>query len=710
MPSRTIEYGVVLGAKRQGQQAYRQTQRDLRGIERYAQRVNTGFRVMGRVGARALAAIGRTVANVARRLWNMARMAVVAGAVIAEEIGRRALNAFADYEQAVVNALTVTGLVGDAFTEARAKLSDFGLALAQQSNKMATEIADGFYALASAGLSIDEVMRTMPGVLALAEGTLADMGLTTELVTSTMKMFRLNAEDTDRIVNALAATIGKSRMNMTRLAVSLPYVGAAAAEFGLQLEDTLAALALLVNRGLDASMAGTQLRMTLYSLLNVSKENQKALARYGLSVADLNIKTHGLVDVMQKLQKLPPDLLAKIFGVRAAGAVMILRRNIEEYARLREQITGTNRAYDMQQQQLNTLQGQWRSFVGDVQKLSVEFARGINPSARGFVDILRNIAQQISQAGWAEQLGRRVGAVVRGVLNALRGLWASFGTEGSAKEALGRFVKQVGDALMAGFGDVITRVKAFINKLGAELFGGEEQWQKFVEGLKNAFVAMAEAIIATSRALVQLAPILARVITRIANFVEKHPYAAMFLAGAFAVGKPLAGGALQALGGQAMTRLLGGGAAAGGAEVAGGGAAGGWLGRVAPWLGRVGGVAGRAIPAVAVATTAYDVGSAAYRGWQQGGPEAGLGERAFGAYRHMVDWGLRFASGVYPSIAGYAYRRWGSPYVTGAGQYQAAGGYGSTIVIQTNDERRIGELAQREYERARGRQRTQLVR
>lgn len=40
----------------------------------------------------------------------------------------------------------------------------------------------------------------------------------------------------------------------------------------------------------------------------------------------------------------------------------------------------------------------------------------------------------------------------------------------------------------------------------------------------------------------------------------------------------------------------------------------------------------------------------------------------------------------------------------------AEAGYGATIIIQTNDEGRIGQIAQDEYNRQRGAQRRQLVR
>lgn len=359
----------------------------------------------------------RAVQNLIRSLVRLAKIAVIAGAAIAEELVRRSINAFAAYEQAVINAITVTGRVGDAFQAAKKSLFDFGLELSVQSNKMATEIAGAFYALSSAGLTLIETMAASRGVLALAEGTLADMGLTTELTTSAMKAFQLPATAMNRIVNALAATIGASRMNMERLAGALPYAAASAKEFNISLEGMLAALALVVDRGVEASMAGTQFRMMLAQSANVTKEGAKALAKYGLDMGAVNVQALGLSKVLKTLRDRHVQYsdLIKIFGLRAATMAAILVRNVDELVDMQKAVTGTNTAFRMQRQQLDSVTGQWKAFLGDVQKLGIQFARTFEPAIRTSIDALRELVQRLAETDIAKKVGGWFTGIVKAV-------------------------------------------------------------------------------------------------------------------------------------------------------------------------------------------------------------------------------------------------------------------------------------------------------
>ena len=87
--------------------------------------------------------------------------------------------------------MTVTGLFGEELERAEAVMSRFAREVAARSTKTATDVANAYYALASAGLSVNEIMAATPGVIALAEATQSELGMTTELVTATLRHFAL---------------------------------------------------------------------------------------------------------------------------------------------------------------------------------------------------------------------------------------------------------------------------------------------------------------------------------------------------------------------------------------------------------------------------------------------------------------------------------------------------------------------------------------
>ena len=351
------------------------------------------------------------------KLKSFAKWVAIVGAVLAEEFARRSINSFADYEQAITNATSVTGLMGAELESAKKKLFDVGLAMARTSSMMPSEIADAFYSLASAGFSVTETMAAAPGVMALAEGTLADMQMTAELASSALRAFNMPATEMNRVVNVLAATVGKSRANMERLAVAMPYVSAASYQLGVSLEQTSAALGVLLNRGMEASTAGTSLRMMFTQLMAVTGEGKAVLKKYGLSLDDVNVKERGLVPVLKTLRKAGLTFAdtTKLVGVRAANAALILKDNTAELERVTAAVTGTNYAFSMQQQQMNTVQRAWAVVKSTLQEVEIRFAKRLEPAVRfvtarfqAFLTTLLAGGQIERAADWVSNLAAQV--------------------------------------------------------------------------------------------------------------------------------------------------------------------------------------------------------------------------------------------------------------------------------------------------------------
>lgn len=543
MRGRTFNVSILIGAKNLAGGAIRAASRGFRG-----------FRGIVLSAGGALLGFGvNIVRNTIRRIQSLVKWIAILGTAMAEEVGRRSINAFADYEQSITNAMSISGLFGEELEKGTKSLFDFGLALAEQSNKMATDIAQGFYMLMSAGLSLTQTMQAAPAVLALAEGTLADLGLTTELATGAMKAFELPATAMTRIVNTLAAGTNWTRLTMERLAEGLKYAGTYGKEFGVSLEGTVAALGMVVDRGIDASSAGTQFRMMLAKSSDVASKGAAVLRQYGLSVADISIEQRGFVPVLRTLHRAQMSYsdLIQIFGLRATAIAGILVKNVDAYVALTKKITGTNAAFRMQSQQLDTLKGQWQAFKGDVQKVAVEFVKGMAPVLRIIIDRLRSMAQWLSRTGAAEEFGRRIGVLIKQVYDVadafvhgretgvawLDEFWQARGVPGfiaDVREGVTGLIdwlegtedfpkvwaKAFADAFIGEIGKMVGIVIGYLDDLLSRTFEG---WDAMKASARTVINAWGEVAVEMADAIKAILPHVVSLVKWLADITEKHP-------------------------------------------------------------------------------------------------------------------------------------------------------------------------------------------
>jgi TP901 family phage tail tape measure protein len=400
-----------------------------------------------RFAVRAVRAIISPILRFLGLLRRIATGAAVAGVAISVAFGISAIRSFASYEQAVTNAATVTGLLGAELELAKVSLFNVGIAVSSISSKAPEDVAEALYSMGSAGFTVEEQMRAVWGVVALTEATMSEMGVVSELVTSTMRAFGLQASDTNRIVNVLAATIASSRMNIERLSVSLPFAAATARGFNVTLEQTSAALAVLANNGLQASMAGTGLRAVLARLASPAQQARDILEQYGLTVADVSVQQRGLFAVLRSLQAagIPMGDLFQLFDLRAANAAAILIRNAgAELEGMAAQITGTNRAFEMQREQRNTVSGQWEILKGTWQTIKTIFGAGI--ADQGPIRFLNEFLLGLLRSGAVEQVSNLIGDKLRGAFQRLTTWLAS----GQARDAWQLTLSAIGRLTEAG--------------------------------------------------------------------------------------------------------------------------------------------------------------------------------------------------------------------------------------------------------------------
>jgi len=293
-------------------------------------------------GVGALFSFARGVADVALNAAKLATVAAVVGAPI------KAIRDFAEFQQGVINAVAVTGLLGQEADDARTRLMALGREMSQTSLFSAKEAAGAFYELASAGVAVREMsMETVRPILDLAQATGGNLQDATHLAIATLNQFRdqfregLTGANVQEVADSFTATVNLTFATLDRLGDSMQYIGPVAAAMGQSLQTTLAQLGQLYNAGFEASIAGTSLRNALEEIAAPSGEAQAALAKLGVVTVQMT-----------------PQLLAMQSAVdRARASLTANETSVESLSdRMRDlsvSVSASERSIDRQKQRFD---------------------------------------------------------------------------------------------------------------------------------------------------------------------------------------------------------------------------------------------------------------------------------------------------------------------------------------------------------------------
>ncbi|MDX8151088.1 phage tail tape measure protein [Patulibacter brassicae] len=268
--------------------------------------------------ARASTAAYGTAAAGAGRL---ARTAQATGAVLgggaAFGLASLAKNAL-DFEQQMATVRATVGGSKQDFND----LSDLAIKLGADTKFSASESAVAMDILAKAGFNTRQVMAALPGTLALAAASGADLATATDIQASSMRAFNLEVEQAGHVADVLSLTANKSAVGVTDVGEALKYVAPVAQTAGQSFEDIAAAIGILGNSGIKGSQAGTTLNAAILRLIKPTKAAEAALHSLGTSSKEL-YGPNGLRPLPDILAELVAgaEKLPKAEGLRALTTI-----------------------------------------------------------------------------------------------------------------------------------------------------------------------------------------------------------------------------------------------------------------------------------------------------------------------------------------------------------------------------------------------------
>lgn len=224
------------------------------------------------------------------------------------------------------------GAIAAASKEDLKAMTDQAVKLGATTSLSASEVAKGMEELAAMGFSTNEIMGAMPGVIAAAEASGADMAQTSKVMASTMNAFGLEADKSTHIADVLAQTANQSAADITDMEYALKYAAAPAKALGMSFEETSAGIGMMVDAGLKGEQAGTTLRGALLGLLDPSKENSKLMNKMGIEITDSEGNFVGLSKLIENMQSSMKGLtktqkaatLSQLVGKEAVSGMLVL--------------------------------------------------------------------------------------------------------------------------------------------------------------------------------------------------------------------------------------------------------------------------------------------------------------------------------------------------------------------------------------------------
>lgn len=231
---------------------------------------------------------------------------IVASAV--SGIAAFSVREFSKFDAAMVQS---TAIMGDLSETMRKDMSDAAREVAKTTTFTASQSAEAFFFLASAGLSAEQSIAALPKVAAFAQAGAFDLAMATDLLTDAQSALGMTSADTAehlaemvRISDVLVGANTLANASVEQFSAALTNkAGAALRIMNKEVEEGVAALALLADRGVKGTEAGEKLSIMLRDVTRAAARSPEEFAALGLSVLDADGNLRNIADVTEEFTR-----------------------------------------------------------------------------------------------------------------------------------------------------------------------------------------------------------------------------------------------------------------------------------------------------------------------------------------------------------------------------------------------------------------------
>lgn len=316
---------------------------------------------------------------------------------------KQATKLFADFDDQLKRTQALTGATAVETMELEKQSKLLGKTTAFS----ASQVAQAQGNMAQSGLKVNEILAATPGVLSLASAAQIDMASATDLTTSALNIFGLEARKATSVADILATAQSKSAGNAQWFGMAIQNAGANAKSLGYDLEHTTAILATLAPAFKEGGSAGTSLNAILRDLTkgmdkqgNIMINNKKVMVAQNGSmlsmdkiIANVTKSTKGMTDVQKR------QALATVLGDESMRGFNVLlgqgAEKITEYDKIMDNSTGT--AKTMADTMESGLGGSLRNLQSGVEAATISLVEALLPGIRVVVETATGLASIVGK-------------------------------------------------------------------------------------------------------------------------------------------------------------------------------------------------------------------------------------------------------------------------------------------------------------------------
>lgn len=312
----------------------------------------------------------------------LAGVLVTIGAMITGQIVggfRNALGTIIEFEKKNSTLAAVLGTTKKSIKD----LTDDARRLGSTTSYTAAQVTELQIELAKLGFFKEDIKAMTPSVLKFAKAVDTDLASAATLAGATLRIFNLDAEDTERAVSTMTMGCNASALSFEYLNTAMAIVGPVANSFGFTIEETTALLGALSNSGFDASSAATATRNIL---LNLADSSGKLALALGGPVDNLEALVNGL----KKLNSEGIDLnkALDLTDKRSVAAFNTFLNGADTVLSLRDAVTGAEEEFNAMAEEMgDNVQGSLNTLSSTIEGVVLRFyeSKGI---LRDLIDLV----------------------------------------------------------------------------------------------------------------------------------------------------------------------------------------------------------------------------------------------------------------------------------------------------------------------------------
>ena len=346
-------------------------------------------------------------------------------------IAQQIATANIELDASLASLSAITGKTGAEFEVFTDQVNE----VSKAQKRFAGDTAKAFEVVASAQPILlgnaEALGRVTNAAITLSKASGDDLAQSALSLTGVMNQFNLQADQSERVMNSLAAGSLAGSANITNVAASMKNFGAVAAGANITVEKAVALVEVMGSKSIFAEEAGTKLRGSILKI-------QKAGFGYASGLFDIN---DALTEAKTKMDKFSTAqqkdaFLLKTFGAENITTGQILLSNIGKFEALTEAVTNKTTALDQAAINTNTLKNRLLEIQAAF-KNTITATGGQNKALdqlkRVLVFVANNMDKIINVALTLIKIFVAYKAVVIGAMIAQKGLVAAM--------AIGQFIR-----------------------------------------------------------------------------------------------------------------------------------------------------------------------------------------------------------------------------------------------------------------------------